>query len=47
MSGKYDDVTEKNRMMQGEFEKIKESMIALQNDNDFMKKLIYHANENY
>ena len=26
---------------------MKDSMIALQNDNDFMKKLIYHANENY
>ena len=26
---------------------MKESLVSLQNDNDFMKKLIFHANENY
>lgn len=26
---------------------LKNSLLALQNDNDFMKKLIFHANENY
>jgi hypothetical protein len=30
--------------MEGEFEGVKGSVIALQNDNDFMKKLIFHAN---
>lgn len=33
--------------MENEFENAKASLLALQNDNDFMKKLIFHANENY
>jgi hypothetical protein len=26
---------------------LRSSLLVLQNDNEFMKKLIFHANENY
>jgi chromosome segregation ATPase len=47
LAGKFQEAQEKNRFMEGEFQLMKDSLTAAQNDNDFMKRLIFHANENY
>lgn len=47
LSDKLKDSQEQNRVLEKEFEKARDSMLSLQNDNDFMKKLIFYANENY
>jgi hypothetical protein len=47
LSDKFEAAQSRNRSLEGEFAKLQDSVLALQNDNDFMKKLIFHANENY
>ena len=44
MSDKYQALSEKNKSTEEEIGQLTESINALQNDNDFMKKLIFHAN---
>ena len=44
---KYEELNERFKVMQGELKLANDSLLSLQNDNDFMKKLIFHANENY
>lgn len=47
VSAKYQDLAEQHKETEEEVFALRGSLLALQNDNDFMKKLIFHANENY
>jgi chromosome segregation ATPase len=47
VSTKYQDLAERHREAEEEVFALRESIFSLQKDNDFMKKLIFHANENY
>lgn len=47
VSAKYQDLAERHREAEEEVFALRESIFSLQKDNDFMKKLIFHANENY
>lgn len=47
VSAKYQELAERSREGEEEVFALRGSLLALQNDNDFMKKLIFHANENY
>ena len=44
VSDKQEAVAEKNRYLEEQCQQLTDSVAALQNDNDFMKKLIFHAN---
>lgn len=44
MTQKYEEASLHLKETEHELERAKESMLALQNDNNFMKKLIYYAN---
>ena len=41
---KYEELSESQKKMEMELKTAKESVLSLQNDNDFMKTLIFHAN---
>lgn len=36
-----------NMILEAEIDALREKVIAVEKDNEFMKKLIFHANENY
>ena len=44
VSTKYQDLAERHRETEEEAFALRGSLLALQNDNEFMKKLIFHAN---
>lgn len=44
VSAKCQQLAERTREGEEEVSALRSSMLALQNDNDFMKKLIFHAN---
>ena len=47
MTTKCQELTQKLRENDEEIAGLRSSLLVLQNDNEFMKKLIFHANENY
>lgn len=44
MADKYQESKERCAYLEEEMKTLTNSLTALQNDNDFMKKLIFHAN---
>jgi hypothetical protein len=44
VSAKYQDLSERHHEAEEEVLALRDSVFSLQKDNDFMKKLIFHAN---
>ena len=47
VSAKHQEALDLNKILERELTIFQDKIFSLQNDNEFMKKLILHANENY